>query len=149
MNTDFIMEVIGFFFSLLSCILITVSISIDIIAIYFFRKQTAKVIDYLIYPLVNNGFFDSKHQYYSIHITYEYIFDDIQYQSNRLNGSTGMMKPELVVSEKYILEDMIDKQEDGHYIQVYICPFYPQYAVVFPLKLNYPLYIFGSIGAFF
>lgn len=78
---------------------------------------------------------------------YVYIYKRKEYKSTRLNIKDS------VISSKEKIENMIEEIKiDNNRILVYVCPFKPNYSIVFPMKFAnaemifiFSIFFFGFI----
>lgn len=114
----------------------------DILAITIFKKVKISVIDYQIYKI--NSFLSDSFNTHSIYIKYSYVYQNTKYTSSRLNGYN------IIATNKEKLEKILEKIKISENEAVgYVCPFFPKYAVILPLKFNTPKLLFSLFCSLF
>lgn len=141
-NIDNILIFSMTFFGSLGIVYFIFFLIMDILAITIFRKVRVSLIDCQIYEI--HSFLSDSFNAYSIYIKYNYIYQNTKYTSSRLNGYN------VIATNKERAETMLKKIKISENEAIgYVCPFYPKYAVVLPLKFNSPKLLFSLFCSLF
>lgn len=127
LDVDSIFIAIMLFLCSLGLISIFLLYLMDFLAKKFFSKTDAYLIEYDINQ--TKSFITDLNTVYSIGVSYVYIYNRKEYKSTRLNIRDS------VISSKEKIENMIEEIKiNNDRILVYVCPFKPNYSIVFPMK---------------
>lgn len=114
----------------------------DIVSIILFDKVEANIMEYQIYEI--QSFLSHDFSVYNIYIKYTYKYRGSEYISTRLNSINTIAKSKIHIDKIIEQVNIVENK-----VLAYVCPFYPKYAVVFPLKFNSSKVLFMFILAVF
>ncbi len=114
------------FFGFLGLMYFFILALLDCLALFKFKQLEATVINCNISKKQTSE--ENKKYQYTLNIKYSYDYNGYQYSSSRLNSFNSITNSILKLEK--IVEDI---KISNKTIKVFVCPYYPAYAVIFPM----------------